>query len=146
MDTVPLPTGTVSFLFTDIEGSTRKWDAHPEAMAAALAAHDQIFREVTAKNNGAVFKTVGDAFCCAFARPLDALNASIDAQRQLSAYGWPAETGEVRVRMGIHTGTAIERDGDYFGPTLNRVARLMSVAHGGQIVLSAATASLLQSS
>jgi len=115
-------------------------------MAAALAAHDQIFREVTTKNSGAVFKTVGDAFCCAFARPLDALNASIDAQRRLSSYGWPTETGEVRVRMGIHTGTAIERDGDYFGPTLNRVARLMSIAHGGQIVLSAATASLLQSS
>jgi predicted ATPase len=115
-------------------------------MAAALAAHDQIFRQVTAKNSGAVFKTVGDAFCCAFARPVDALVASIDAQRELAAYSWPPETGEVRVRMGIHTGTAIERDGDYFGPTLNRVARLMSVAHGGQIVLSAATASLLQSS
>jgi len=135
----------VTFLFTDIEGSTSLWERAPEAMRDALADHDVILRRVTAAHHGVVFKTIGDAFCCAFARSQDAAAAAIDAQRTLSAHAWPSGIGELRVRMGIHTGSTVERDGDYFGPTVNRVARLMSIGYGGQILVSAAAAALLES-
>jgi predicted ATPase/class 3 adenylate cyclase len=139
-----LPTGTVSFLFTDIEGSTRLWEAHPEEMRVALASHDAIFREIVPARRGAIFKTVGDAICAAFERPEDALFAAVDAQRRLATHPWPDAVGEIRVRMGIHTGVAQERDDDYFGRTVNRVARFMSIAHGGQILVSGSTAALLR--
>ncbi|MBV8491356.1 MAG: adenylate/guanylate cyclase domain-containing protein, partial [Candidatus Eremiobacteraeota bacterium] len=141
-----LPTGTVTFLFTDIEGSTKLWERAPDAMRAALADHDAILRETTERNQGVVFKTVGDAFCCAFASAEHAIVTAIDVQRQLSGHGWPPDVGTLRVRMGIHSGSAVERDGDYFGPTLNRVARLMSIAHGAQVLVSESTASLLRDS
>src|SRR5215210_2607125 len=119
------PTGTVTFLFTDIEGSTKMWEQNAQAMQAALARHDEILRDAIEEQEGYVFKTVGDAFCCAFPTAPDALEA---AQRTLFADERP-QTGSLRVRMALHTGAAEERDGDYFGPPVNRVARLMSAAH-----------------
>jgi class 3 adenylate cyclase len=131
------PSGTVTFLFTDIEGSTKLWESHPEAMQRALARHDEILRRVTEEQDGYVFKTVGDAFCCAFPTAQVAVEATLEAQRTLFAQEW-GETGPLRVRMALHAGAAEERHGDYFGPPLNRVARLLSAGHGGQVLLSAA--------
>jgi predicted ATPase/class 3 adenylate cyclase len=138
-----LPTGTVTFLFTDIEGSTARWEQQPEAMAAALVRHDALIRDAIQRHGGAVVKTVGDAFHAAFARAPDAVAAALDAQRRLQAEPW-GEIGPMRVRMGLHTGAAQERDGDYFGPALNRAARLMSAAHGGQVLISQATYELVR--
>ncbi|HJQ29960.1 MAG TPA: adenylate/guanylate cyclase domain-containing protein, partial [Rubrobacter sp.] len=132
------PTGTVTFLFTDIQGSTTLWERHAEAMQYAIARHDAILHQVVDDHGGYVFKTVGDAFCCAFSTATDALEAALDAQRALFAEEWHVEGG-VRVRIALHTGVAEERDGDYFGPPVNRVARLLHAAHGGQVLLSAAT-------
>jgi predicted ATPase/class 3 adenylate cyclase len=126
-----LPSGTITFLFTDIEGSTRRWEEEREAMSGALARHDALMRRTIEAHGGHVFKTVGDAFCAAFPTPLSALEASEEAQRRLQR-----EVGDIKVRMALHTGMAEERDGDYFGPTLNRVARLLSTGHGGQVLLS----------
>ena len=120
------PAGTVTFLFTDIEGSTKMWERYPQAMHRALSRHDEILRRVTQEREGYVFKTVGDAFCCAFSTASDALEAALSAQRELFAEEWGEEIGILRVRMALHTGAAEERDGDYFGPPLNRVARLLS--------------------
>ena len=136
-----LPSGTVTFLFTDIEGSTRRWEQQPRAMAAALAQHDARVREAIAAHRGHVFKTVGDAFCAAFATAPAALYAALDAQGALLADA-PGEAAPLRVRMALHTGTAEERDGDYFGPPLNRVARLLEAGHGGQVLLSQPTSDL----
>lgn len=132
------PSGTVTFLFTDIEGSTKRWEHQPEAMAKAVARHDQIMREAIHKHNGHVFKTVGDAFCAVFPSADEALAASVDAQKAIAAEPW-GEIGPIRVRMGLHTGEAEERDADYFGPTVNRVARITSAGHGGQALLSGTT-------
>jgi class 3 adenylate cyclase len=110
------PTGTVTFLFTDIEGSTRLWERHSEAMNSALARHDEILRETTQEHGGYVFRTVGDAFCCAFSTATAALEVSLEAQRALIGGEWGLDEGGVRVRMALHTGVAEERDGDYFGP------------------------------
>ncbi len=133
-----LPTGTVTFLFTDVEGSTKLWERSPEAMRRALSRHDEILRRVTEERDGYVFKTVGDAFCCAFPTAPAALEAALEAQRALFAEEWGFKGG-VRVRMALHTGAAEERDGDYFGPPVNRVARLLSAGHGGQVLLSLST-------
>ena len=135
-----LPTGFVAFLFTDIEGSSRRWDAHRDAMDAAVRRHDAILRRAIRAHDGHVFKTVGDAFCTVFQRPSDALRAAVDAQVLLNEEDFSTVDG-LRVRMGIHVGEASERDGDYFGPAVNRVARLTSIGHGGQILLSDATRS-----
>ena len=140
-----LPTGTVTFLFTDIEGSTKLWEQHPDAMRTALARHDALLRQAIADNDGMVFKTVGDAFCAAFATAPQALAAALAAHLLLQKEEW-GETGSLRVRMGLHTGEAEERDGDYFGQTLNRVARLQAVGHGQQTLLSQATYQLVSSS
>jgi predicted ATPase/class 3 adenylate cyclase len=131
------PTGTVTFLFTDIEGSTRLWEEHPHEMQSALERHDQLLRGSIESHRGYVFSTAGDAFAAAFAIAGDAIDAAIDAQRRLDAEEWPEAT-RVRVRMGLHTGEAQERAGDYFGPVLNRAARVMSAGHGGQILATAA--------
>ncbi|MGH2626658.1 MAG: adenylate/guanylate cyclase domain-containing protein, partial [Anaerolineales bacterium] len=138
-----LPTGTVTFLFTDIEGSTRLWETHADAMKSALARHDLILREAIAAHDGHVFKTVGDAVDAVFARASDALAAAAAAQRALAAEPWPVPGG-LRVRMALTTGVADERDGDYFGPPLNRVARLLSAAHGGQILMFGGTYELVR--
>jgi class 3 adenylate cyclase len=119
------PTGTLTFLFTDIEGSTRLWENDAQAMQAALARHDELLRWAIEEHGGYVFKTVGDAFCCAFLTTPDALEAALEAQRTLSSEEWEG-TEPLRVRMALHTGAAEERDGDYFGPTLNRVASASS--------------------
>ncbi len=139
----PLPKGTVTFLFTDIEGSTRTWEQHPDAMAAALSDHDRLLRGIFERHAGYVFKTIGDEFCCAFERAPDGLAAAIEAMRALQTHRWPREIGQVRVRMALHCGDAIAHDGDYFGPTLNRVARLLAIGHGGQILLTAPVAEML---
>jgi predicted ATPase/class 3 adenylate cyclase/Tfp pilus assembly protein PilF len=136
------PSGTVTFLFTDIEGSTRAWERDRATMATALTRHDAILREAIEKQRGYVFKTVGDAFCAAFARAPDALAAAVGAQRTLAAEPWGG--GPVRVRMAVHAGSAEERAGDYFGPAVNRVARLLSTGHGGQVLLSLAAQELVR--
>jgi predicted ATPase/class 3 adenylate cyclase len=137
-----IPAGTVTLLFTDIEGSTRLWEAEPDPMAAALRQHDQIMRGSIERAGGYVFKTVGDSFCAAFGTAQSAIDAVLAAQRALSAQSWPTSR-PVLVRMGLHTGACEERDGDYFGPVVNRAARLEAVAHGGQVLLSGVTADLL---
>jgi predicted ATPase/class 3 adenylate cyclase len=137
-----LPNGTVTFLFTDLEGSTRLWDEHPNAMSVALARHDEIVGDAISSHRGHVFSTGGDGVAAAFSRSVDALEAAVGLQRRLRAELWP-DGLDLRVRVGIHTGEAEERNGDYFGPPLNLAARIMSAAHGGQIVVSRATAELL---
>ena len=136
------PQGTVTFLFTDIEGSTLLWEQYPTAMSAALQRHDALLRGVIEEWGGYVFKTVGDAFCAAFATAPQALNAALQAQQRLQAEAW-GET-PLRVRMALHSGVAEARDNDYFGPTLNRTARLLSAGHGGQVLLSRAAAGLVR--
>ncbi len=137
------PTGTVTFLFTDVAGSTSLWEQHPQAMQRALARHDAILTEAITTHNGVVFKTVGDAFCAAFGTVAAGLNAALTAQRALQAEPW-GETGPIRVRMALHAGSAEERAGDYFGPPLSRAARLCAAAAGGQIVLSLVAQALVR--
>jgi len=132
-----MDTRTSTFLFTDIEGSTRLWEEQPREMSEALAAHDRLLAETIERHGGRVFKTVGDAFCSAFASAAEALGAAEAAQRALKERRWQV-SGGLRVRMALHSGPAEERSGDYFGPTLNRVARLLSAGHGGQVLLSEA--------
>lgn len=134
-------TGTWTFLFTDIEGSSKLWDEKPEAMRKALARHDELLRK--AFSGGHVFKTVGDAFYAAFTSPSEAIQAAISAQKDLLGESW-GEIGSMPVRIGLHTGEAEFRDNDYFGPSLNRVARLLSTGHGGQILISQATYELVR--
>ena len=136
--TAELPTGTLTFLFTDLEGSTRLWEEHPEAMHEALARHDEILRVAIGEHGGYIVKPTGDGVHAAFGTAEDALAAAIAGQRAVADEAWGA-TGALRVRMGLHTGAAEARDGDYYGSSVNRAARVMSVAHGGQVVLSHAT-------
>ncbi len=134
---VPLPpSGTVTFLFTDIEGSTRLWEQDSEVMRDALAAHDDILRRAIERHGGVVFATGGDGFAVAFRRAVDALHAAAAIQVSLANAHLPS------VRIGVHTGEAVERDGDYFGPAVNRAARLMAIGHGGQVLVSQAAASV----
>jgi predicted ATPase/class 3 adenylate cyclase len=137
------PRGTITFLFSDIEGSTRRWETGRAAMQDAVRRHDDLMHAVMLKHGGFVFKTVGDAFCVAFADPRSALEAALEAQRLMAAENFDAVDG-MSVRMGLHSGSAEERAGDYFGPTVNRVARISAAAHGGQIVLSAIAAELVR--
>ncbi len=137
------PSGTVTFAFTDIEGSTERWERNRAAMEAALRRHDAVMHEAIAEHRGHVFKTIGDAFCACFSRPQDAVAAMLAAQRALAEEDFSAVDG-LRVRAAVHAGTADERDGDYFGPAVNRVARLLAIGHGGQVLVSGTTADLLQ--
>lgn len=138
-----LPTGTVTFLFTDIEGSTKLWERYPNDMKNTLPRHDELLRNAIEANEGYVFKTVGDQFCATFDTAVDALSAVLDAQNALTTESWD-KTDPIRVRMALHTGAADERDGDYFGPPVNRVARLLSAGHGGQTLLSQPTFDLVR--
>jgi predicted ATPase/class 3 adenylate cyclase len=140
---VEAPSGTVTFLFTDIEGSTGLWESAPEAMQGALKRHDELLRSTIESARGYVFKTVGDAFCAAFTSARDAVAAAGAAQQALQTEAWP-ERARLRVRMALHTGESEERDGDYFGPAVNRTARLEATAHGGQVVVSQATSVLVR--
>jgi class 3 adenylate cyclase len=136
------PSGTVTLLFTDVEGSTRLWDAERDEMAAALRRHDEILWDAIEQAGGYVFKTVGDAFCAAFSVARAGLDAALGAQQTLAAQSWPTSRAIV-VRMGLHAGVCEERDGDYFGPAVNRTARLLAVASGGQVLVSGVAAELL---
>jgi class 3 adenylate cyclase len=136
------PSGTVTLLFTDVEGSTRLWDAERDAMAAALRRHDEILRDAIEQAGGYVFKTAGDSFCAAFSSARAGLDAALAAQRNLAAQSWPTSRPIV-VRMGLHAGVCEERGGDYFGPAVNRAARLLTVAQGGQVLVSGVAAELL---
>jgi len=131
--TAAAPSGVVTFLFTDVEGSTRRWEADADGMRVALAAHDEVLRTAIEAHGGWLFKHTGDGVCAAFASPRSAVDAAVAAQREL----------ELPVRMGLATGEAELRDGDYFGAVLNRAARVMAAGHGGQILLAESAASLL---
>ena len=137
------PAGTVTFLFTDIEGSTGIWERDEPAMWAALARHNGIVRAAVEASTGVAFKTIGDAFQAAFHRPDDAIAAAVAAQRALQATAWGA-VGPLRVRMAIHCGSAAPADGDYLAPCLNRLARLLSTAWGSQILATNAVASAVR--
>ena len=132
-DRAAAPSGVVTFLFTDVEGSTRRWEADADGMRAALAAHDEVLRNAIEAHGGWLFKHTGDGVCAAFASPRSAVDAAIAAQRAL----------QLPVRMGVATGEAEVRDGDYFGTVLNRAARVMAAGHGGQILVAESTATLL---
>ena len=131
--------GEMVFLFTDIVGSTQLWERDQDAMRRDLRRHDDLMRAAIEAQSGHVFKVMGDAFCAAFETVLDALRAALQAQRELAAERF-ASPGGVTVRMALHIGASDQRDGDYFGPTLNRVARLLAIGHGGQVLLSSAVA------
>ena len=139
-----LPSGTVTFLFTDIAGSTQRWERDAEAMRALLVRHDALLGAAIEDYGGVVFKTVGDAFYAAFRNAPAALAAALAAQRALFAADWGDDP--LRVRMALHTGTVEARDGDYFGRPLNRVARLLSAGHGGQTLVSSVTEELIRDS
>jgi class 3 adenylate cyclase len=124
--TAAAPSGVVTFLFTDVEGSTRRWENDADGMRAALAAHDEVLRSAIEAHGGFMFKHTGDGVCAAFASPTGAVDAAVAAQRAL----------ELPVRMGLATGEAELREGDYFGAVLNRAARVMAAGHGGQILLA----------
>ncbi len=130
---MPAASGVVTFLFTDVEGSTRRWEADADEMRIALADHDEVLRSAIEVNGGWLFKHTGDGVVAAFASPKSAVDAAVAAQRAL----------ELPVRMGLATGEAQLREGDYFGAVLNRAARVMAAGHGGQILLADSTAGLL---
>jgi predicted ATPase len=129
-----MPSGTVTFLFTDIEGSTRRWEQDPEAMRSVLAAHDEVLRDAIEGQAGFLFKHTGDGICAAFSSANAAVAAAVAGQLAL----------ELPVRMGLATGTAELRADDYHGPVLNRAARVMAAGHGGQILLARSTAGLVE--
>jgi class 3 adenylate cyclase len=131
--TAAAPSGVVTFLFTDVEGSTRRWETDADGMRVALAAHDEVLHAAIEGHDGFLFSHTGDGVVAAFASPRSAVDAALAAQRAL----------ELPVRMGLATGEAELRDGDYFGTVLNRAARVMAAGHGGQILVAESTAVLL---
>jgi class 3 adenylate cyclase len=133
---------TSVFLFTDIEGSTRLWNAHGDAMGAALERHDEILRSAVTAGSGTIVKHTGDGIVARFDSASDALAAAVEIPRRLGEENWGA-LGALSVRIGLHAGEAQERGGDWFGPALNRTARLMAVGHGGQVLVSGAAAALV---
>ncbi len=144
-DTGPVRAGTSArtstFLFTDIEGSTRLWQEQRDAMAVALEAHDALLRTAVERSGGTVVKTTGDGMLASFDRPEAALTAAVEAQLAFGAHAWPLPR-PLMVRMAVHSGSADTRDGDFFGPALNRAARLLAIGHGGQVLVSGTTAAL----
>jgi class 3 adenylate cyclase/tetratricopeptide (TPR) repeat protein len=139
-----LPTGVVTFLLTDVVGSTRLWDEQPTAMADALLLHDVILGDAVRAHRGRVLKPrgEGDSLFAVFTRATDAVKTGVDAQRRLAEQAWPAGA-DLSVRIALHTGEAVERDGDYYGTTVNRAARLRGLAEGGHVLVSQSTAELL---
>ena len=136
-----MPDGTITFLFTDIEGSTKLWETRQREMGRALARHDAILRECVAKYGGHIVKTVGDGFFTVFATAPAALQAAMSMQLAIQSEPWSLET-KIRIRIAMHSGTAELRDRDYYGPAVNRVARLLGIAHGGQTLLTQASRDL----
>lgn len=145
-DTRQIPSATVTetltFLFSDIVDSSKLWDEHPEPMRASLGVHNEILRTSVEGNGGTIVKDRGDGFLAVFGAASDAINAAIEVQQRLAETDWDEPIGALRVRLGVHTGTAEARDGDYFGPDVNRAARLEAAAHGGQVLISEATRAL----
>src|SRR5215217_2461935 len=139
-----LPRGTVTFLFTDIEGSTALWEQDRAAMRAAVTQHLALLREAIATHGGVAFKTVGDAVQAAFATAPAALVASVAAQRELQTAPWPEVTGPLRVRVALHAGMAEPIDGDYLAPCLNCLSRLLAAGHGQQVLLTETVRRLLE--
>src|ERR687885_1596164 len=141
----PWPTGTVTFLFTDVEGSTKLWERYPEQMRAVLARHDQLIEGLVEQHHGVVVRPrgEGDSRFAVFPRASDAVSAAAAIQQALHEEPWPAET-TLRVRLALHTGEADLREGDYYGSAVNRAARLRSAAFGGQTLLSAVTHGLVR--
>src|SRR5262245_2086349 len=137
-----LPSGTVTFLFTDIEGSTALWERDRQAMAAAVDRHLALMRSAVEGHSGVLFKVVGDAVQAAFPTAPEALAAALAAQRALTVEPWSGLAQPLRVRMALHTAAAQPRDGDYLAPGLNRLARLLAAGHGGQVLVSLATQEL----
>jgi class 3 adenylate cyclase len=137
------PSGTVTFLFTDIEQSARHWEQQPDSLQAAVAQYDRLMRESIERQGGLVFKAASDRCCAAFATAPAALLAALAARQAMYATTWDEESPP-GIRIALHTGIAEERDGDYFGPSLNRVARLLATGHGGQVLLSLVTAELVR--
>ncbi|MDG2113379.1 MAG: adenylate/guanylate cyclase domain-containing protein [Actinomycetota bacterium] len=129
------PSGTVTFLFTDIEGSSRLWEDQPAEMQVALERHDELLRSAIEDRGGYVFTTAGDSFAAAFSTAGDAVGAAVAIQELIGWESWP-ESVVLRVRVGLHAGEAQEREGDYFGQVVNTAARVMSAGHGGQILVS----------
>ncbi|HEU5433986.1 MAG TPA: adenylate/guanylate cyclase domain-containing protein, partial [Thermomicrobiales bacterium] len=138
-----MPSGDVTFLFTDIEGSTRRWERQREAMLVAVERHLALLRAAVEANDGVLFKTIGDAIQAAFPTAPAALAAAIAAQRAIAAEAW-GDLAPLQVRMALHTGRAAPRDGDYLAPCLNRLARLLATGFGGQVVLTQATRQLVR--
>ncbi len=136
------PTGVVTFLFTDIEGSTRMWERHPHQMRASLAVHDGLLRTGFEHHRGYVFGVLGDGFAVAFASPISAVEAAVDVQAALRETRWPHDE-ELLVRIAIDTGVADERDDEYYGSALNRLERLMKLIDGGSSVVTGTTARLV---
>ncbi len=135
-----------TFLFTDLADSTPLWETHPQLMQRLSARHDALLQGAIEANGGRVVKTTGDGFHAAFESATAGVAAAMAGQQAILAEEWPAETGPLRVRMGLHTGESQERAGDYYGPEVNRAARVMGVAYGGQILVSEATAAFLHTS
>lgn len=138
-----IPTGVVTFLFSDIEGSTSLWARFPDSMSEALRLHDDVMRSVLGKHGGYVFSTAGDSFGAAFQLPDAAVQAAIEITDQLGGMAWPEQV-KLRVRIGIHVGVAEERDGNYFGQSVNLAARVEQAARGGQILASDALAAVVK--
>ena len=139
-----LPIGTVTFVFTDVQGSTRLWEEFPDAMQSALARHDEILGGAVERHHGFVISRMGDGMAAVFASAPDALRAALETQEQLAAEPWDA-TGPLRARMGLHTADGQMRaPGEYVNAPLNRCARLMAVGHGEQVLLSESVATLVR--
>lgn len=135
---VPLPVGMVTFLFTDITGSTKLWENYPRDMPAALEKHNAVIKQVSEVNHGYIFKGTGDGFCIVFQHAAEAVAAAVESQQRLQTLSWQ-KTGPLQVRMAVYSGGAEYISGDYFGPIINRVARLLEAGHGGQILISEST-------
>src|SRR5689334_9966135 len=140
-----LPTGTVTFLFTDIVGSTKLWEQHPDETRGALVRHDDLIEQIVTQHDGAVVRPrgEGDSRFAVFARATDAVGAAADLQRALHGEPWPPQT-RLSVRMALHTGEADLRESDYYGTAVNRCARLRAVGHGGRTLISETTAQLVR--
>jgi len=136
--------GILTFLFTDLEGSTPRWEQYPDLMQAVSARHDELLRAVFEGTGGRVVKTTGDGFHVVFTSPADGIAAALTGQQAIAAENWPAEVGGIKVRMGLHAGEGQAREGDYYGPELNRAARVMGIGHGGQVLVSGAATALLR--
>jgi predicted ATPase/class 3 adenylate cyclase len=136
--------GILTFLFTDLESSTLLWDRYPDLMQVVSARHDNVLRRALEDNHGRVVKTTGDGFHVVFESPADGVAAALAGQEAIEVEEWPPEIGTLKVRMGLHSGESKARDSDFYGTELNRAARVMGIAHGGQVLISGAAAGLLR--